>query len=108
MATPQQDELYATIDREAADERESVATKELYEALVKHRSELSGEGALPRQDEGFSERVHREAAKRSAEISAYRGSSGRQQAAEGAPIPSWLIALWVLAVIGALALFWQL
>ncbi|TVR42903.1 MAG: hypothetical protein EA402_10645 [Planctomycetota bacterium] len=102
---PQRDEhLAATIDAEAVDERESRATKELYQALLQHRQALSGGGSISGEDRAFSESVHREASRRSAEITAYRGHSSALKPVDGKPVPRWVIAAWVIAAILGLAL----
>jgi hypothetical protein len=90
-------DFFNTVDAEASDQNESRATKELYDALVAHRKELSGEHALPEEDKQLSEELHRAAARRSAEATA------------GKPIPPWLIALWAVAIIGAIlaVILWE-
>jgi hypothetical protein len=102
-------DFFNTVDAEASDQNESRATKELYDALVAHRKELSGEHALPEEDKQLSEELHRAAARRSAEITAYNATSGRQAATAGKPIPPWLIALWAVAIIGAIlaVILWE-
>lgn len=94
-------DMYDTIDSESTDTNESRATKELYDALVQHRKELSGEHALPKEDQALSEQIRSEAARRSAEITSYQRTSGRQEVKNGKPIPAWLIVLWIIAVVAA-------
>ena len=103
-----QSDIEALIDAEAPDEQESRATKQLYEALLAHRSALdASEGGDPK---AFSEAVRREASRRSAEITAYRqGQSSPLPALDGKPVPRWMIAAWLLAFVAVAGLglwFW--
>jgi len=103
------DPLYRTIDEEARDERESQESKLLYEALVARKEELAGGGKVG-EDPELAARIHREAEKRSAEISAYRqGHAG--EADTGAPIPPLLILAWGAVLLAAAVItaifFWH-
>ena len=96
------------IEAEAVDENESRATKQLYSALMENRKALSGGGKVAETDQAFSEQLHREASRRSAEISAYQNSSSRLKPVDGDPVPKWVLAAWVVAIAGVIGLFWWL
>ena len=98
-------EMARVIAAESRDERESRATSELYSALVENRGKLSGGGKIAEKDAAFSESVHREASRRSAEITAYRQTSSQLSPVDGKPIPRWLIIAWAVAIIAVIAAF---
>ena len=105
-STPDTDAMNKVIDAEALDENESRVTKQLYEALMENRESLSGGGQVPQTDQAFSEKLHQEASRRSAEITAYQGTSNAFKPIDGEPIPKWLIAAWIGALLIAAALVW--
>lgn len=105
-STSDNDAMKKIIEAEAIDENESRATKQLYDALMANRESLSGGGNVPQTDQAFSEKLHQEASRRSAEITAYQGTSNRLKPIDGEPIPKWLIAAWLGAFLIAGALFW--
>lgn len=112
---PNESDVHQLIDAEASDEGESRATKQLYEALVAHRQNLSGGGlagdASAISERNFRDSVHREASRRSAEITAYRGRSNHSsglQPVDGHPIPKWVILAWIIAIVATAAAFWWL
>ncbi len=103
-----QDEFYATVDRETADERERQSSKVLYEALKGRRDDVGGASRLPADDRQLSETILAEARKRSAQISAGTRRSTQVLATPARPIPGWLILAWlaaIAAVVAALTLF---
>ncbi|HYE05303.1 MAG TPA: hypothetical protein VEL07_07210 [Planctomycetota bacterium] len=106
--TPRQDEFYATVDRETADERERQSSKVLYEALKSRRDDVGGASRIPADDRQLSETILAEARKRSAQISAGTRRSTQVLATPTRPIPAWLIIAWlaaIAAVITALTVF---
>lgn len=94
---PDEQELYAQIDREAADDRERTASKALYRALKENRQDISGQAQIP-DDPRLSERILAEARTRSAQISAASRRAEAEHQSGG--IPWWLWLAWALAVAG--------
>ena len=110
MAEPvdPKDDVYATIDREAADDRERQASRVLYEALKANRDAIDGESRLPAEDRQLSETILAEARRRSAQISAGARRSTQVLAAPAKPIPTWLILAWLLAIAAVIVAIWRL
>ena len=97
-----EDEFYAAIDAESADDDERQDSKVVYQALKGAAGELGGASEIPAADEHLSEQIRAAATVRSQEIQAASASMASSRLnAEGKPIPAWMWLLWIVAIIGA-------
>lgn len=102
--------LFDTIDQESEDPVEGQESKVLYDALRERREALGGEAALPEDDPQLTESIRDAATRRSQELrsGSKASSAGLDAMKPSAPVPVWMYAAWVLAVIGAAVLLYFL